>query len=310
MNKKLMAVFFASLLGVLLISNLSLVNAQSPTLKIAQMPMTVTPESSQAAVGSRPYIPPNLPQSENPFDPGDRAIIGEDNRIEVRSRRYPWTTIGRLESVDKDGDINAFCTGSLIEEDLVLTNAHCLIDKSTHRPTEHQIRFKPNLINGRSQDTALVTAYEYGTNFADDKNADDWALLKIDQPLGRKYGFLGWKTLDFSSSQLISAVSEKLNLAGYSGDFPKDNPGETAGLHQKCSVVDLSDDGSLLHNCDTTGGASGSPIFGLFDDDNYYILALHAGSVTYSDGRVINYAMQVSRWAPQAKEMSQRRFSE
>ncbi len=303
MNKKLIAVFFAALFSILLLGNLSLVHAQSPTLKIAQMPMNVTPESSQAAMGSTPYIPPNLLQSENPYDPGDRAIIGEDNRIEVRSRRYPWTTIGRLEWVNKDGDMEAFCSGSLIGEDIVLTNAHCLIDKSTNRPTENQIRFRPNLINDRSSDTALVTAYEYGTNFADDKNADDWALLKIDQPLGKKYGFLGWEMLDFSKKQSIDAVSGKLYLAGYSGDFPKDNPGATAGLNQKCSVVDLSDDGRLLHNCDTTGGASGSPIFGRFDDGNYYILALHAGSFTYPDGEVINYAMQVSRWAGQVAEM-------
>ena len=38
--------------------------------------------------------------------------------------------------------------------------------------------------------------------------------------------------------------------------------------------------GSLIHTCDTNPGASGAPLFALFDDGDYYILGLHAGSVS------------------------------
>jgi hypothetical protein len=112
---------------------------------------------------------------------------------------------------------------------------------------------------------------------------------------------------------------------------------ETAGVHAGCSIEGLAADleisnippDTVIHNCDTTGGSSGSSIIALFDDGSYYTIGLHAGwnrlvqdpasavssqeictTVTGRDdqsnpvyeeiGTCRNRAVQVSYWANQA----------
>ncbi|MBE9038396.1 trypsin-like serine peptidase [aff. Roholtiella sp. LEGE 12411] len=100
--------------------------------------------------------------------------------------------------------------------------------------------------------------------------------MKLDKPIGKKYGYLGWKSLPSST---IVGNTKRFALVGYSGDFP--NPkkkgyedltaGEsmTAGVHLKCSIL-RQKDGLFDHNCDTTGGASGGAIITNIDG-KYYI---------------------------------------
>ncbi|HIK08873.1 MAG TPA: trypsin-like peptidase domain-containing protein [Oscillatoriaceae cyanobacterium M33_DOE_052] len=307
MNKKLITLFFASLLGLLLFGNWSLFAGQSSGVAVAQFPADVRPAATNVAMQSAPYIPENLAQSDDPFDPGDRAIIGEDNRIEMRSRRYPWTTVGRLEIINEDGEILGHCTGTLIAEDIVITNAHCVVSIQDNRLTPpERLQFQPNLINGIADDVARGEKYIYGTDFPNympTSIGDDWALVKIDKHLGDKYGFLGWTNkVDFANSDIRNATAGKMFLAGYAADFPKSNPGATAGVNTGCSVVDVDSYGRLLHDCDTNPGASGSAIFGKFDE-GYYILGVHAGAASDANGNPVNYAMQVSRWAGQVAEM-------
>ncbi|MEH2043779.1 trypsin-like serine peptidase [Nostoc sp.] len=48
------------------------------------------------------------------------------------SRNYPWSTIGRVQGTAADAQ-SYHCTGTLISSDIVLTNAHCVIDSETHQ---------------------------------------------------------------------------------------------------------------------------------------------------------------------------------
>ena len=50
------------------------------------------------------------------------------------SNKYPWSAIGRVQGTVNDDSYH--CTGSLIADNLVLTNAHCVID-----PEEWQIEY-------------------------------------------------------------------------------------------------------------------------------------------------------------------------
>ena len=238
-------------------------------------------------------IPDELEQSERPFE--GRAVIGFDERVPLTTRKYPWSAIGKVEGIGRDGSGYA-CTGTLLAPDIVLTNAHCVVNPDTHQ-VSRRIWFKPNLIFGTLQDErdqAYVTRFYYGTDFTDSKvlNSNDWAILKLDRPVGRRYGTLPWSDLP---TTILQENPEQFALVGYSGDFPEYDPGETAGVHLGCSILGEAKQ-LLIHNCDSSGGASGGPIIGLVNGQ-FRIVALHAGTVKFSDGRVVNYAVPMYRLA-------------
>jgi V8-like Glu-specific endopeptidase len=248
------------------------------------------PSQLNLPLNSQPVIPENLEQSKTPFE--GRAIVGFDERIQMTSRKYPWSAVGRIEGVGMDGG-GYTCTGTLLAPDIVLTNAHCVVNPKTQQVSS-QIWFQPNLIYGNLQDQAdlaFVQEYAVGTDFSDFEGANphDWAILKLDRPVGEKYGTLPWASL---STRILKQNQGQFALIGYSGDFPEEGPGETAGVHIGCSILG-EENGLLIHNCDTTGGASGGPIIGIIDG-RFQIIGLHAGAIKYSDGKVVNYAVKMS----------------
>ncbi|NER79128.1 MAG: trypsin-like serine protease [Leptolyngbya sp. SIO1D8] len=289
---------------------------------LAQRPHEVILEPiilPEAEIGGDAYVPEDQTASSRPVDGPIRAIVNEDERTPVLSRRYPWSAIGRVDWIDAEGRIKGACTGTLIGPSLVLTNAHCLIDEATDEPTQLTILFRPNLIQGEAEDVSRVVAYEYGGSPFTGDQTDDWALLTLDQPLGETYGYLGWRTVDFTNTRALEEADGKISVAGYSGDFPPASmsgfgeSGETAGVSANCSILLVVPDGelagSLIHSCDTNPGASGAPLFALFEDDQYYIVGLHVGSVellesitlpTGEQTDVLNRGIPVSRWAAQA----------
>ncbi|MEM6502944.1 MAG: trypsin-like peptidase domain-containing protein [Cyanobacteria bacterium P01_C01_bin.89] len=248
------------------------------------------------------FIPPDRETSDRPFD-SDRVIIGNDDRVPVTTRRFPWSAIGRVDLLDHTGRKINHCTGTLIGPSLVLTNAHCITYGDTGSPKAAAWRFRPALISGRSIVSARVTDFQVGARRWGQALHADWALLELDRPLGETYGYMGWRNLDFEQDNFREAIAGKVRMVGYSGDFPEDEPGQTAGVHENCSILDTFRE-ELIHNCDTNGGASGGPIFGFFEDGKPYIVGLHSAGRSTADGRGIeNLAVSVDRWATAAKEM-------
>ncbi|RUT05089.1 hypothetical protein DSM106972_039100 [Dulcicalothrix desertica PCC 7102] len=220
----------------------------------------------------KPFIPNGLGSSEKAN--GERGIPdGVDDRIPMTSNQYPWSTIGKVQGTTADAK-SYHCTGTLIYDNLVLTNSHCVLDPETGVLSK-KIEFMPNFINGRvsnPRDIASVQRVIYGTDFKNgfQDNSKDWAILVLDKPLGRKYGYLGWKSLPTST---LTRNPKKFFFVGYSKDFPKSNPGMTAGFEAGCSITS-EEANLLLHDCDTAGGSSGGAIIATIDDQ-YYIVAIN-----------------------------------
>lgn len=335
--RRLLAFTLAALIAISL-GHWSTAQAQTPT----------TPQNSSNLIDiqfnpetdGNFYIPEGL-------ESDTRAVIGTDDRIPLTESAFPWSTIGRLYWVLADGTQLGQCTGTLVGRDVVLTNSHCLahptsgttVSPIAYRAMQDRLVFVPNMIEGNfvPEDVAIVTDnYSYGWSTNPGSPQHDWALLKLSKPLGETYGYLGWRSLDFSNPAVLSTVQSTVSLAGYSGDFPNrltrlrlrlgGIEGETAGRHQRCSINGLVE-GVIGHNCDTMGGASGSALFARFTDEKYYIVGLHRGSFDlpaetlpagqsqtcrrYGRGTssiitvpaCTNVAVPVSRWSVQATAM-------
>ncbi|MEL7244599.1 MAG: trypsin-like serine protease [Cyanobacteria bacterium J06573_2] len=285
MNKQPFAFLIASILFAIIFGSFTTIQAETEI----EPQTAATPEfinvqdgvSIQLIGDGKPFKPANIKQFNEPIGDG-RIVVGLDDRHPMLSRNYPWSAIGRIEYVA--GRESYHCTGSLITEDIVLTNAHCVVDPDTHK-VNREIKFRPNVINGRSKDdndTAVVKKIIAGTNFKEaNPSKNDWAVVKIDKPLGKKYGHFGWVSLPTST---MLKYPKKFRMIGYSGDFPtsetlkafpylKAGEGLTAGVHVGCSIL-KEENGSLSHDCDTTGGSSGGPIVAQIKG-KYYIIALN-----------------------------------
>ncbi|NMG10518.1 trypsin-like serine protease [Brasilonema sp. UFV-L1] len=253
------------------------------------------------------FQPGNLQQTNQPDKADDqkfkRGVIGWDDRVPMLSRQYPWSAIGRVQGLTTEGK-DYHCTGTLISEDVVLTNAHCVIDPET-RQLSQKILFLPNVINGKvtdESDIAQVQNVIYGTDFTGTKlenQTNDWAVLKLNKPIGLKYGYLGWKS--FPSSTLTKNRNKYI-FVGYSGDFPNTNKqnyqfftagkGWTASVQQGCSIVG-EESNVLLHDCDTTGGSSGGAILGVIGNQPC-IIGLNNAEIKTRDGRtIINLGVKI-----------------
>lgn len=268
------------------------------TVKVA------TVKAPQVLIQSDGYVPSGLKLSKNPAE-GSRNIFGRDDRVPMVSSSYPWSAIGRVEG-EIDSNRMSTCTGTLIAQDLVVTNAHCVFkDGKAHR----SMSFAPNLINNQSRDRAVVVSAVVGTNRPENEPTKDWAILKLDQALGRKYGWMEWASADVPT---LVELREQFALAGYSNDFPKEQGGSTAGVHLGCSIRGFEPQfGLAMHDCDMTSGASGGAIFTISQKGIGKIVALNVAERKNPEGKypaefsreTANYAVLTREWAGAAQEL-------
>ncbi len=309
-SKQLLVLFIATTTTGIAINTCWNANAQTTTSQANAPKYTQLQNAKNFSIkgNGKAYQPTNLQQTNRPDQPDDkqfrrRGIIGWDDRIPLLSRKYPWSAIGKVQGVTAEGK-GYHCTGTLISEDVVLTNAHCVINSKTHQLSQ-KISFLPNVINRKvvdESDIAEVENVAYGTDFTGtnlESQINDWALLKLNKPIGLKYGYLGWKSLPSSN---LTSNSNNYIFVGYSGDFPDTNKeqyqfftagkGWTASVQQGCNIV-REENNVLLHNCDTTGGSSGGPIISVIDNQPY-IVALNNAEYKTADGRgIINLAVKI-----------------
>jgi V8-like Glu-specific endopeptidase len=284
-SKKSVGLLITVILGLITFNALIKTNAQTPSQNPVAPKFTSFKDVKNFKIkgNGSSFQPANLKQEAKPdqTDDGKRNVIGWDDRIPMLSRQYPWSAIGKVQGITSENE-DYHCTGTLIAEDVVLTNAHCVIDSQT-RKLSQKIAFLPNVINRKvanQADVAEVVNVVYGTNFSGstlENQTNDWALLKLDKPIGLKYGYLGWKSL---SGETLTKNKKAYIFVGYSGDFPNTSnknyqfltagSGWTASVQAGCSIV-REERNVLFHDCDTTGGSSGGGIIGIIGNKPYIV---------------------------------------
>ena len=223
-----------------------------------------------------------------------KNVFGTDNRVKMTSTKKPWSSVGMIENP------SGFCTGSYVWHNLVLTNAHCVLDGSGK--VHNWVKFTAG--KGTSKpEVRWGNHVWYGTSNPSANRSKDWAIVRISNSTKRFY--FGYK-----SQGNLNPINVPLNMAGYSGDFWSKNG--TAGVHQGCKIKKKTNS-YYLHTCDMTGGASGGPMYA-FKDGARYIVAINAAQrycggtnickkgVSYKDSRA-NIAVRVNSFTKKLTEL-------
>lgn len=218
---------------------------------------------------TRPRIP--VPWSGN-ATLRKEAVIGHDTR-QLCGRAFPFSAIGRLTY-----SINGFhthCTGALIRSNLVLTASHCVWSTSSRKFVSGDL-FVPgqNVVRNAS-------VMPFGSS--------RWEHITITQAFYDSHGWLGDVAV-IKLSEHIDAASGTLGvadacvgkeLAMHVAGYPED---QTRGsCWQSSCDVDKTCGGDVQHHeCDTSFGMSGAPMF----DDEFAIHGVHvrrAGTGEYNE---------------------------
>ena len=153
----------------------------------------------------------------------------------------------------REQPVGAFCSGSLVGRDLVMTAGHCIKDESDCADTKFVFGF--GLEAAGSQPSAaqasdvysckkIVKRYlneDYGTL------GPDYALVELDRPAE------GRTSLPVNRSGAVKA-GDALVVIGHPSGLP-------VKVAAGATVRDPSPDGYFVANLDTYGGNSGSPVF-------------------------------------------------
>jgi V8-like Glu-specific endopeptidase len=152
----------------------------------------------------------------------------------------------------------AYCTASLIDRDLIITNYHCIPGNGNVSNALLTLGYlKPRTRQG-------VAQYPVRLEPVEASEALDYSILRVEGNPGDEWGKI---TL---SSQTPEALNT-LFVVHHPGGFPQY---VTRG---RCQTNDPAIDGNdILHKCDTLPGSSGAPIF---DNNTRKVVGLHYSAV-------------------------------
>ncbi len=161
-----------------------------------------------------------------------------------------WEAVGRLD-IEGQG----FCTAALIEDDLILTAAHCVYDRNNQLLTADRFTFQAGLRNGRAEATRGIKRFVAHPDYvADGPTADvsgvamDIAVLELDRPIRHT------RIHPFAISERPQR-GDPVGVVSYGAGRE-----EAPSLQEVCSVLGQNA-GAVIMTCDVVHGSSGAPVF-------------------------------------------------
>jgi len=217
-------------------------------------------------------------------------FFGRDDRVLVPVNETPWRFMGLLRMDSGEG-----CTATLIGRSTLITAAHCI-----HNENGVNARGRFEIANGSA--SARITHYFIDSrynyrryNSTNEIDGMDWALLRIDQPLGDRFGHAGVQNL--TGLGQARATSTDLMQAGYSWD----TGGHLSG-NIRCRMVRVNPDNSFFHECDTTRGDSGSAFLVRTATGGYDVIGVDSKFRSNPGGSFIYVAVSASAFISHAPD--------
>lgn len=186
-------------------------------------------------------------------------------RLGTADESRGWEGVGRVDIAD-----SGFCTGTLVEERLVLTAAHCLFDReSGERIADSRIEFRAGLRDGRAvayrkaRRTVVHPDYVYNGPRRIESAGHDMALIELDHPIRLA-------SVPPFATALAPRVGATVELVSYAMERE-----EAPSLQEKCHILG-EDRGLLMLSCEVNFGASGAPVFVASDTGAFIVSVVSA----------------------------------
>ncbi|MGD9967346.1 MAG: serine protease [Hyphomonadaceae bacterium] len=171
-------------------------------------------------------------------------FFGNDDRVRVDVNQAPWRFMGVLRL--QGGGV---CSATLVGRNIIVTAAHCLYSGGGTLDARGRFTSASGEHSARVTDYLIDTAYNYVRfSTTEEISGLDWALLRLDRPLGDTLGHASVRALSRAGAR-----QAQLMQAGYAWDT-----GEHLAANLSCRIVDMRLDHTFAHECDTTRGDSGS----------------------------------------------------
>lgn len=212
------------------------------------------------------------------------AALADDTlrRMTLRQDTLGWEAVGYLD-IGGQG----FCTGTLIETDVVLTAAHCLIDEhSGERRDPTKIRFLAGWRDGEAiairQGVSAVIHESYAARARDvvKRVRYDVALLKLDRPISIAQAAPFSPGAGVTKGDTVSVVSYARGRA------------KAPSFQRRCQVKERAR-GILVMSCDVDFGSSGAPVLAIRGGRVRIVSIISSGANT-TDGHV-TFGMDISQ---------------
>lgn len=163
--------------------------------------------------------------------------------------------IGRLDMLFSTGK-TGFCTAFIVDENHILTNHHCMPgmegDPSGRDSGVQAAQFVAGYINpGRAEGT---DRYTVSPQIVETNRALDYTVLRVFGDPSAKYGRL----------ELVDADPEDAEFLWIIG-HPQGQSQHISREGCAAATPAISDEGKLVHTCDTLQGNSGSPVIRITD---------------------------------------------
>lgn len=193
--------------------------------------------------------------------------------------------IGRLDMLFQSGK-TGFCTAFIVDEQHILTNHHCIPgmdgDATGQVSGVQAAQFVAGFIKpGRAEGT---DRYTVSPQIVETNRELDYTVLRVFGNPSTKYGKMELAMADPEDAEFLWIIghpqgqSQHISREGCAAATPA-----------------ISEEGKLVHSCDTLGGNSGSPVIRL--SDKRVVGLHHAG-----DNRTgFNMAIPMTRILPQSK---------